>query len=182
MILGLDCSTSVCGHCLFYNDTRFTLGHLNFEPNMNIISKIQMFQSYLEGLIRDFKDEYVFIFLEDYLKSYSSGRTSKQTIISLAQMNILVQYVITTHFKDYCKLQTLHVKTARKSALGFSIPNKLDKTKYSNQKDFVQQWFYENVGYDFPKKKRKVEDNIAESGDMIDAYIMARAGYKLMNV
>ncbi len=175
-VLGLDLSTSQIGISILDKKTGeiVLLKAIDLNKVLKIkakeaktttdvlIKKAKIFNDTLQFLMIQYDISHVFI--EDFLMGYTFGRTSKKTIIALAQFQGMCRLMIEL---SGLQCQAISVATARKLVIG-----KIKKTKEQSQKDFVYEWFKLNIDPTIPDLKN--------SKDMVDAWVISKSGWKLL--
>jgi Holliday junction resolvasome RuvABC endonuclease subunit len=174
--LGLDISTSCTGWCLLDDSGNIeNIGYIDISKKSTLYEKAKVIKSEISKL--NIFNDITEIFIEENLQSFRSGFSSAKTISTLAKFNGIVSYIC---FQEFSKEPVFfNVNSARK-ILGISLKRKKDGGKPT--KDQLFEWAIENIDYRFPKKilksgPRKGQEVIdPRSSDMIDAYIVAKAG------
>jgi Holliday junction resolvasome RuvABC endonuclease subunit len=182
MILGLDISTSSTGWAVL--DAEGTLieqSYIRLDKIKNTMEKATEVADVLAKIKEKYKIESIFI--EENLQMFRPGLSSAKTLITLARFNgmvTLLSYKILNIEPEF-----LNVNSARK-LVGLKIDRK-DKTRTTKEKvlDWVDKEL--NQSFNWPKKTLKSGPRkgteIYENGcyDMADSYVIAMAGYKLLN-
>lgn len=175
MILGLDCSTTVCGWCILTNDGEFlSVGHIKFQKDDNLYQKLKFFRSVMrlalvENVIQGGDIDKIFI--EEPAKMFSSASTAH--IMSLLQrFNGMVCASLSIDLGKDPEL--ISCQTARK-LLGIKLPKKVKKTDTKNAiHRHIQAlkvipedtWVYKKTG--------NLKDHCF---DICDAYVVAKGGF-----
>lgn len=178
IIVGIDCSTSICGWSFINKETKELLdwGYHIFNKKHTISERVFDFKNKVLPYIET-ADEVV---LEERLKSFSFGKTSADTIMNLAQINGAVDFIL----KDFFGYQNVHViepRTARKQALGMGI---LPKKKAFEMNLLTKQgkvdtkmWIVKEVQKrypDFPLEYKKNSQNLKDHiYDVCDSIVLA---------
>jgi hypothetical protein len=167
MILGLDASTSITGWSFCDGQTVIDAGFLN-------ISKLETNKEKGRFVI-DFLSKHPQISnvnhanLEAALSGFGGGKTSQQTIITLARWSAVLEYMLSEHFKFPIVL--CNVNTMRKKVFGKS------RIKGIKPKEYVKQQIPLVVPYieKFEKLNRNDEWD-AHNSDMYDAVVASLFG------
>ena len=177
-ILGLDISTSCTGWCILSDDGKIVdIGYIDLSKKEGLFEKASEVESYITNLSKDWPIDKVFI--EENLQSFRSGFSSAQTISTLSKFNGIVSFVC---FKVFSSEPVFfNVNSARK-ILGIKLVRKKDGGLPT--KEQLREWAERNVDYSWPVKVLKsgprkgltVPD--PKSYDMIDAYIVCKAGFQ----
>lgn len=174
--LGLDISTSCTGWCILDSSCEIIdIGYIDTSKELNLFTKAKVVDSKIEDLRKRFTIENIFI--EENLQSFRSGFSSAKTISTLAKFNGIVSFIC---FQKFSKEPIFfNVNSARK-ILGISIKRKKDGGLPVKEQLF--NWAHDNVQYTFPRKTLKsgprkgIDIPDPRSYDMVDAYIVAKAG------
>jgi Holliday junction resolvasome RuvABC endonuclease subunit len=175
MILGLDCSTVVCGWCILDNYGKFlSVGHIKFNKSNNLYDKLRFFRSVIrlaivENLIKGGDIDKIFI--EEPAKMFSSASTAH--IMSLLQrFNGMICAAISIDLAKDPEL--ISCSTARK-LVGVSLPKKAKKkdTKNAIYRHIKQLNIIPNETWEY-KKTGTLKDHCF---DICDAYVVARGGF-----
>jgi hypothetical protein len=174
--LGLDISTSCTGWCVLdCNEKIVETGYIDTSKEKSIFKKGEFVKSVLTAISKKYKIEKIFV--EENLQAFRSGFSSARTISALSKFNGIVSFSCFEIFN--IEPIFFNVNTARKS-LGIKIKRKKDGGL--PVKDQLYVWAMSNVDYKWPEKKLKSGPRKGEivvdprSHDMIDAYIVSRAG------
>jgi hypothetical protein len=164
MILGLDCSTTVCGWAFFDGTNIIDAGFLDiskFETNKQKASAIVQFL--IDHPKINFLKE---IKLEAALSGFMGGRTSQQVVILLARFNAVLEYILSEYFNRPVTL--VGASTARKKVLGKAFIKGVKATDYGRQR--LPEVFPEIVKFDQLNKKGEWN---AKNSDMYDAAVIS---------
>jgi Holliday junction resolvasome RuvABC endonuclease subunit len=164
MILGLDCSTAVCGWAMNKDTTIIDAGFIDISKIEENKDKAFHILKTLGNnpLIAQLKE----VKLEAALSGFQRGRTSQQVVIKLARFNAVLEYILSQHWGSKVKL--VNASTARKKVLGKSF------IKGMSPKDYVKQ--------ELPKYVPNLEKYIKltsrgnydkRNGDTMDAIIIS---------
>ncbi len=174
--LGLDISTSCTGWCILNQKGKILdIGYINTSKEKSLFKKAEIVRDCIDRIEKKFKIENIFI--EENLQSFRSGFSSAKTISTLAKFNGIVSFLCFDKFHK--EPIFLNVNSARKS-LGISIKRKKDGGL--PVKEQLLEWASLNVNYNWPRKTLKTGPRKGQdvpdpaSYDMIDAYIVAKAG------
>jgi len=175
-ILGLDISTSCTGWCVLdHSGQILKMGYIDLSKEKSMFKKSKIVKQRLQSIHIDYEVKEVFI--EENLQSFRSGFSSARTISTLAKFNGIVSFIC---FEEFSLTPVfLNVNSARKS-LGIKIKRKKDGGLPA--KEQIAEWSIKNVGYDWPMKTLKSGPRKGKvimdsrSYDMMDAYIVAKAG------
>lgn len=164
MILGLDCSMSVCGWSMFDGGCILDAGFIDiskFETNKEKIFYILNFLTSRPHIAK-LKE----IKLEAALSGFMRGKTSQQIVIKLSRFNAILEYVLSEQLKVPVTL--INVNTARKSVLGKAFIKGISPKDYVRQE--LPKKFPEIIK--FEKENRKGEWNV-KNGDMYDSIVIS---------
>lgn len=175
-IVGIDISSTVAGVSVMDQEGKLLFWkYYNFKKNDDIDNVIDIGFFFEEVILDEIKEYNPYYFsLEDRLKSFAGGRTSNKTIMILAKVNALAEYIISKHYgKD--RIQKHHPMTARK--------NSFLKAGRSPKGIDVKDWVIENTmkqysQLEFPVKTRSRKDPkpfIDEASDVCDSIVLASA-------
>ncbi len=181
---GLDVSTTTVGACVLDENGSILdmqyLGLKDVEPKNEdlLFEKLTTFEKWIDSLLA--RHGGMLFGIEDFLKGYAGGRTTMSTIIALAQFNGAVECSMRKKYGT-TSVRKVHVRTARKLAIGF-LPKAVDrgtkqvgkKTVVLSEKEWVFEWFGKNVEWAF-EKRPKVDKPIEQAKDMVDAFVIAKA-------
>ena len=174
IIIGLDISTTVTGIAvlkdgiLVYSEAVKTHNR-NKYPNTFSIAECVV------DSLKDIKNKYKVdhIFVEENLKSFSSGFSSAQTLIKLAKINVLISYL---SYKTFDTMpQSIAPTTARKK-IGLKVPKGI---KGDETKKLILNWVCEKdptFVYDLTKAGNPKPGTY----DRADAYVIALAGGEIV--
>lgn len=179
--IGLDVSSSCTGVCILEHKTGRMIDifpiKLTSSKLEDLFDKIKVVSECFHKVLKLNKYNVKNVYVEEIAKKFTGGVSSAQTIIILAQMNILVCYEANKIFN--LKPKYINVRSARK-AIGIAIDQK-DKTKSTKQKVFEKVL---DRNKDFPwithiaktgkSKDQMVYDKCNE--DMADSWVIAKAG------
>jgi hypothetical protein len=166
MTLGLDISSSVVGFCLLNTAGEIVKsGYFDLPKKYSLTEKAEYFKTYIIEITDGFAIS-TFI-IEDFAKSYAFGKTSTQTIMTLATFNGMCQYILHSLiiYPKNQKVYKVHPSTARSKVVG-KIPS--PKISGIPQKEYVFQWFRKNI---------KELPDVKKSRDEADATIIAKYGH-----
>ena len=164
MILGLDCSTTVCGWAMNNGKEIIDAGFIDIskiEKNKDKAFHIIKILG-CNPLISQLKE----VKLEAALSGFMRGRTSQQVVIKLARFNAVLEFILSQHWN--VEVQLVNASTARKKVLGKSF------IKGMTAKEYVKQ--------ELPKKVLNLEKYIKlnsrgnydkKNEDMMDAVVIA---------
>ncbi len=174
--LGLDISTSCTGWCILNGTGEIQeIGYIDTSKEKSLFKKAVIVSDHLDALREKFKIEDIFI--EENLQSFRSGFSSARTISTLAKFNGIVSFLCFEKFRK--EPVFLNVNSARKS-LNISIKRKKDGGL--PVKEQLLEWATRNVKYSWPRKvlksgpRKGCEVPDPRAYDMIDAYVVAKAG------
>ena len=178
-LLSLDLSTTVGGYSIFDKETDelILIDYYKFTSE-DLVDRGKELVDLLEGIYKNNPsiDE---IAIEERLKSFRSGGTNANAMLSTAQMNFLCQYVVKNIFKK--NITEINVNTARSSCFeGF---HKLVRAqKGTKHKEIAFKMARAILGDAiFPTKvlksgPRKGETIfIEEAMDMADSWVIGKA-------
>ena len=176
MVLGLDISTSCTGWCILSSSGEILkIGYIDLSKKIGLFEKAKTVKREISNLHIDYDIKNIFI--EENLQSFRSGFSSAKTISTLAKFNGIVSFIC---FEEFSIIpEFFNVNKARRS-LGISIKRKKDGGL--PVKEQILEWASINVDYKWPVKSLKSGPRKGQivtdprSYDMIDAYIVAKAG------
>jgi len=182
MILGLDISTSSTGWSLLSSEGKLIeQSYIRLDKIKNTMGKAAEVSMTLDRI----KEKYdiTSIFIEENLQMFRPGLSSAKVLITLARFNGMVTLISYNVFG--IEPEFLNVNAARK-LVGLKIDRK-DKSKSTKEK--IIEWADSELDQNFtwPKKTLKSGPRkgteIYENGcyDIADAYVISRAGHKLLN-
>lgn len=180
--LGLDISTTTVGIAILGRDgTLRHLGHVSPKGD-TIFEKADCVRHHFEELALDLKIHRIFV--EQNMMNFAAGKTSAQTMFSLAKFNGIISYVSRQVFVPRQVLD-VNVSSARK-AIGCKIDRK-DKSKSTKDKvfDFVKNAHPELPWITHVAKTGKSKGQVVfdkENGDRCDAWVICRGGQLLHSV
>lgn len=172
-IMGLDISTSVIGITIL--DENFSIDlmtHITFKSSMNLYEKAD---HALEQFWDIFDKHRAMdkIYIEEPVLSYSPGRSSAQTIMTLAKFNYILSYELRLHQnRDPIHItvgearKACGIKTQQRKKCGLSHKEQTFK--------FMTDPGGPLHGISFPKTKNGTFKNFV--ADEVDSYVIARAG------
>lgn len=166
MIVGWDVSTSAIGICV-KDDSGKTLefgviypaGSTHAEKHRNAASQVVAFCKRVCPKATHF--------VEDRLGGFSSGLTTKQTLMALAAMNAVISFVLA----DFGPVQHLHPGTTKRIT-GLVVP------KGGNKKEEVVK-LVRSREPSFPYRETDAGNWVKGTDDMADAWLLAEAGGKI---
>jgi len=175
--LGLDVSTSVVGITILENlsdELPNLLDHIELSKCKDIWEKADTVKEKLQSIKSnvDYAD-ISNIFIEEALLGFRTGMSSAATITTLVRFNGIVSYIARDCFGF--QPQLLSAATARRMC-GF----KLHKTAVAGpQKDQVFKLVTESFLKDVKWQLKKNGQPKDWSKDVVDSYVIARAGYMI---
>ena len=140
-ITGLDLSTAVVGYSCFVDEDLQDYGWYKFDKpdGYELIDLVFQFDENIWPIIKD-SDK---VILEDSLKKYSGGFSSKKTISKLLRFNGIVEYELQKRFSKENVIK-YHPATAKKKALGSGRVPSSYESPWSTYKD-SKAWVLERV-------------------------------------
>ncbi len=175
-ILGLDISTSCTGWCLLSDSGEILdIGYIDLSRKLGLFEKAREVEYKIYNLSKAHTIQKVFI--EENLQSFRSGFSSAQTISTLSKFNGIVSFICFKVFES--EPIFFNVNSARK-ILGIKLVRKKDGGLPT--KEQLREWAEKNVNYKWPVKTLKSGPRKGltvvdpKSYDMIDAYIVCKAG------
>jgi hypothetical protein len=176
--LGLDISTSCTGICLLDEEgSIISLTYIKYPGKMNLWEKADFTRSALEQLAKNEGIDLSSFFVEESLQKFRPGLSSAKTLTTLSKFNGIVCYLARQVFN--LDPAPINVNTARKT-VGLKIP------RGSNSKQIVHEWVSAETDFAWPTKilrggPRKGQEVLIDACyDMADAYLIARAGQRLV--
>lgn len=181
--IGLDASTTTVGVSIINSDTGelILLTYLDLSSKAkyeDIFEKIEAAREYLASLLRTNNWTLKDVHVEEYVKQFTPGFSSADTLFTLAIFNhSLCQYFYDKH---RIKPNKINVRSVRKN-LGINVDYK-DKTKSTKQKVFD---IVRNENPNFPwftyiAKSGKNKDQSVygkQNEDMADAWVVGFGGW-----
>lgn len=177
-VAGLDLSTSVAGYCTMDEDANIESYDFYKFDKPSDYQLIDLVEQWSENVYPHIEDADVIV-LEDSLKKYAGGFSSKATISKLLRFNGIVEYELQKR-KGKDAIEKIHPSTAKKQALGRGrVPSDYE-SPYSTYKD-SKAWAIDRIDemYD------SVEWEMTRSGnprpgsdDAADAIVLARSYVK----
>lgn len=173
-IMGLDISTSVVGVTILDENFNVELmTHISFKSSMNFWEKADhALEQFWE--IFDKHGAMHVVYVEEPVLSYSPGKSSAQTIMTLAKFNYILSYEIRLHQnRDPIHItvgearKTCGIKTVQRKKAG-GLSHKEQTFKYLTSPGQPLH------GVPFPKTKNGTYKNYV--ADEVDSYVIARAG------
>lgn len=177
-VSGLDISTSVAGYCLMNEDAEvleYDFYKFDKPDGYQLIDLVDQWDEHVWPHIAD-ADK---VILEDSLKKYAGGFSSKATITKLLRFNGIIEYELQRRMGKE-RVEKIHPSTAKKQALGRGrVPGSYE-SPWSTYKD-SKAWPLEKIEeiYD------DVEWEMTRSGnprpgsdDAADALVLARSYVK----
>lgn len=178
-IVGLDLSTSVAGHCRMTEDGDILdYGYYKFDKprNYDLIDLVEQWDEYVWPNITQAAGMVV---LEDSLKKYAGGFSSKATISKLLRFNGIIEYELQKRLGKE-RVTKIHPSTAKKQALGRGRVPSSYESPWSTYKD-SKAWAIDKIN----EMYEDVEWEMTRSGnprpgsdDAADAVILARSYVK----
>lgn len=176
-IMGLDISTSVVGVTILDENFNVELmTHISFKSSMNFWEKADhALEQFWE--IFDKHGAMHVVYVEEPVLSYSPGKSSAQTIMTLAKFNYILSYEIRLHQnRDPIHItvgearKTCGIKTVQRKKAG-GLSHKEQCAAYLMQTDLSH--------ISWPKTKNGTYKNFVS--DEIDSYVIAKAGVIFQN-
>jgi hypothetical protein len=196
VIVGFDISSTVVGWCVLDSltgelleeqnnlKTQYSMGNLRFIFSDEMLDKANNLETFVEQLSTKYNIKR--FYLEDRLKAFQIGHTNAEALFKTAAMNFLCQYLF---HKRNIPVVAINVNTARGAVVpGFhKIARQIKGVKH---KDIIFEMaakiLSEKVGI-LPTKILKSGKNkgktvfIDEAKDMVDAWVIAKAGFNIVN-
>jgi len=176
--LGLDISTSCTGVCFLDEEGRVSLmTHIKYPSKFNLWEKADFTLAFLEKIVDAGGLSVKDFFVEESLQKFRPGLSSAKTLTTLSKFNGIVCYLTRRVFE--LDPEPINVNTARKT-VGLKIP------RGSNSKQIVHEWVSAETDFVWPTKilrggPRKGQEVLIDACyDMADAYLIARAGQRLV--
>jgi len=175
-VVGIDISSKVAGVSILDENKKLLFWEwYTFDDYEEINDIIDIGFFFENKILNDIMvGEPYYFSLEDRLKSFSGGRTSNTTIMKLAKVNGLVEYIISKTFGKG-RIQKHHPMTARK--------NSFLKSGRSPDGVDVKDWIIEKTMEQYPelnfpvktRSRKKPKPFIDEAGDVCDSIVLASA-------
>lgn len=176
-VAGLDLSTSVVGYSVFVDGELKNYDWYKFDKPDGY-TNLDLVEQWEEEVWPEIEDVDRVV-LEDSLKKYAGGFSSKKTITKLLRFNGIVEYELQKRFGRN-KVKKLHPSTAKKQALGRGRVPSGYESPWSTYKD-SKAWPLEKVEeiYDDVEWEMTHSGNPRPgSGDAADAIVLARSYIK----
>jgi len=183
-VLGLDISSSIVGITILNEDGMLYNKALIFKPKrckktktdtpMPWFEKLDLVKQTFQEIATFANNEFTIdkLCIEDYLKMFKGGKTSAETLFTLARFNAVVSYIA----RDIFKIDpTYYTVSAIRKSIGFTVPKGFVETKEYTKKDYV----LDKVVEDCPTfVVRYTAKGHPEKGvyDRADSYAVAKAG------
>lgn len=172
-VCGIDISTKVAGVSIINEENELVFWKYYTFKDFQIDTPLQIGFFFRDVILKELEvhspDYYV---LEDRLKGFAGGRTSNTTIMKLAKVNGLVEFVLVDTFGNDV-IRKYHPSTARKQ----SFLGKGSSPKGVDTKDWVvDQTMKKYPELTFPVKTRsrkKPKPFIDEAQDVCDSIVLA---------
>ena len=173
IVIGLDISSTTTGIAVL-KDGILVYTEAVQTQNRNKFPDVFSVAEHVKESLKKIADNYNIdqIYVEENLKSFSSGFSSAGTIIKLAKINALICYMAYKQF-DILPVSIMP-STARKN-IGIKIPK---GTKGNEAKKFILDWVCENEP-SFTYELTKAGNPKPGTYDRADAYVIARAGEEI---
>lgn len=182
MILGLDVSTSTTGYCVLDNYGKLVkLDAIQLSRHKTVYEKATQIKKTFNKLNQQYDVEQIFV--EENLQAFRPGFSSAKTILTLAKFNGITCLLANQEFN--IEPIDINVNVARK-AIDLKILR--GKNSQKNTKQQVFEWVDKKINFDWPTKVLKSGPRKGESTyencvyDMADAFVIARAGFKMNNL
>lgn len=171
LVVGIDCSSTICGYTILKNKEVINYGYHEFDTDKDVLYRAYEFE---EFILPKIEHGDVFI-LEDMLKAYAGGRTSSQTIMTLAHVNGNVEFIL-SKLNGVENIHKIHPSTARKLGIGRGRAPKGVDTK---------EWVINEIKQRYPDmhlprnpRSRKTPKNYMNYvNDVCDATVLALSYY-----
>ena len=188
--MGLDISTSYTGISILADNgtdrpTIHLLDHIDYKKCKTFWDKVDLSKKYFDDM-NNMSDKITktipvpdIVYIEDPAKKFSVGASSANTIVTLAKFNGLLSYFA---YKWYGEPRYLAPQTCRRLCGLKMLPKKKDP----NQRTHKQQTFDTIMANDlshitWPTKRRSA--NLVDYAfDVVDSYVIAKAGIADINV
>jgi len=166
--LGLDISTTHIGYVLFDREGEFELdGHIDISKIKNFNEKIRKVELVLEDII--LTEGTLNIFIEEYMKGFKKGKSSVQTMMKLAAMNVAVTYLCYSlngmSDKYIHKLDVNSARTELGIDYGKNVDTKAEVLYYVSNNE--PKFSYENTIHGNPK---------VGTYDRADSWVIGKVG------
>jgi hypothetical protein len=184
LVLGLDVSTSVTGLVLLDNV-------VNFDPTKNIVhyepiefkgcttfwQKCDRIKQQLDKLHAQQPNVENF-YIEEPMKRFAEGFSSAETISTLQRFNGIVCYLV----REIWKIDPtyINVSSARK-AIGIKVTTKAKAGGRSAKQQTFDHIMANDLSHIVWPTKKKSTNTVEWAKDVVDAYVIARAGIALNN-
>jgi len=183
---GLDLSSSKFGCTILINGVIFECFGVKFDTKDDLYGRVEQFKEFIFENISERYPQIKKIYVEDYLRKFTPGKSSAKSIFTLASMNNMCSYMLKSEFK----IETVPVAaaTARKMVLG-TIP------KNRGGKD-IKEYVYDELMSQNKEAKKVIEDHVSEMKkqnkrlkkkmpdliyDITDSMVIALSAWKLEN-
>jgi len=177
-VLGLDISTSCTGLAVLDADTTSLvyLSSESFKGCENLWQKADRMRDRFVSLKKDLHIDHVYV--EQSLLMFRPGMSSAATIAALTSFNGLVSYLSREVF---CRDPNMVPSTTARKKCGIRVLKSPASTLPAKEQVFV--WATQDNGplHDYVFEKTKTGKFKPNCYDMVDAYVIARAGCVLLN-
>jgi len=181
LILGLDVSTSTTGYCVLDNCGNLVmLDAINLSRHKTVYDKAVQIKKAFSVLKEQYEIKQIFV--EENLQAFRPGFSSAKTILTLAKFNGITCLLANQEFG--IEPIDINVNVARKTV---DLKILRGKKTQKNTKQQVFEWVNQKIDFDWPIKVLKSGPRKGESiyescvYDMADAFVIARAGFKMNN-
>jgi len=167
MILGLDISTSIIGVCVLDNNKIIKADYIDLRKTSEFFEKAQV----VEGRLKEISSSYNIenIFIEQALMFFRRGGSTAKTMSILQRFNGIISWQC---YQIFSMEPNYVTPISARSKCGIKVP------KGKKAKDVVMDHFVESgeIEMDYTRY-----GNIQKyCYDIVDAVIVARAGYYLL--
>lgn len=177
IVMGLDISTSVVG-CTFMKDdfTLLEMTHIDFKSKMDFWQKADHAIATLRRLL--VKNSADVLYIEEPVLGYSVGKSSANTIMTLAKFNYILSYAL----REEMGHDPIHVTVgAARKLCGLKMMQRKKCGKSHKEQTFEAMTSTTGplAGHSFPLTKNGTYKGFV--ADEVDSYVIARAGVISLN-
>ena len=178
MILGLDVSTATVGYTVLdLEGNLLEMSYISLTKTKGLTKKAFVFRNNLKKILQS-HPQIEHVYIEEYFQKFARGMSSARTITLLAGFNGIVQFICEDEI-GICP-ELIPVNTCR-SLVGIKTQSK--KKAGKDVKEQVFEWVDAHLKYNWPTKvlqsgpRKGLKITIAETRDMADAWVVAKAGF-----
>lgn len=158
--------------------------HFALDSEVEIFKRFSFFKEFISD-----RNNYFFIF-EDRLKSFASGFTNKNALLSCAAANEICSYIVYQNCKNIFKFHPMSIRSSLGIKKGTSSNIKEVIVNYTINHDIFKNYLKnnnKNINEVFPQKQISKGKNKGQMvfltgvEDMCDSFVMGIASINLLN-